>query len=278
MYQTNVVKLGFTCEYVMYSILSISALHLSRLTIEKEHHFLSQALNLHHLALITGAPSLVSITDENCSCIYIFTVLTFIFDLARAHACDTVLSGEKVDLVDWVFILRGTRTVFESSSEALLRDGPLGPLFTIGERRAQTQASSSAQTDHLWELQRLINDTTTNSDEINTYNLSIDNLRRTFNMVFNKDPDTYEATDVLLWLYRLSDHFVELLSQRKPEALVILAHFSILLKELDNRWWIHGWSKRLISQIYEAISEEYRLGIVWPIKEIGWIPERTLVS
>lgn len=194
------------------------------------------------------------------------------FDSARRRECDTLFSDENTGLVEWISVLRGTRAVIESSSQTLLHDGPLGPLFTIGQRRVQAQASSSAHTDYLCELQRLVNEATTNSDEIDTYNQSINSLRLTFNVVFNKQPDTYEDTDVFVWLYKLSDHFLELLSQKKPEALVILAHFSVLLKQLDDRWWINGWSTRLISQIYRALGEEYRLWIVWPIREVGWVP------
>ncbi|KAH9221946.1 hypothetical protein DL95DRAFT_381241 [Leptodontidium sp. 2 PMI_412] len=272
MYQTAVVKIGCTCDYVMYSILSISALHLSRLNAEQERHFLSQALDLHHLALTTGSLALQNITNENCSNLYIFSVLTFMFDSARRREFDTLVPEEDTSLTEWISVLRGTRAVIDSSSRALLQDGPLGPLFTIGARRAQAQALSSTHTDHLWELQRLVNEVATSSDEIHTYNLSIDTLRLAFNVVFNKQPDTYEATDVFVWLYKLSDHFLELLSQRKPEALAILAHFSVLLKELDDRWWINGWSKRLISQVYGALGEEYRQWIVWPTREIGWMP------
>ncbi|KAH8588277.1 hypothetical protein B0O99DRAFT_677554 [Bisporella sp. PMI_857] len=272
MYQTTVVKIGCACDYVMYSILSISALHLSRLNADQERHLLSQALDLHHLAITTGLPALQNITAENCTCLYIFSVLTFIFESARRSKIHTLFSEEDTGLIGWVSVLRGSRAIIESSSRALLQDGPLGPLLAAGARRARIQASSSAHTDHLRELQSLVNEAPASSDEIQTYNLSIDSLRLTFNVVFKKPPDTYEATDVFVWLYKLSDHFLELLSQRKPEALAILAHFSVLLKELDDRWWINGWSERLISQIHGVLGEEHRLWIVWPIREIGWMP------
>ena len=77
---------------------------------------------------------------------------------------------------------------------------------------------------------------------------------------------------VFVWLYRLSDEFVLCLQQRKPIALVILAHIVVLLNDLSSFWWIGGWIDHIMSEVYAALTEEYRTWMRWPIEEIGWLP------
>jgi hypothetical protein len=56
------------------------------------------------------------------------------------------------------------------------------------------------------------------------------------------------------------------------EAVVIFAHFSILLKHHESHWWLQGWAEHLISRAYEILDDEHRSWIEWPMREVGWMP------
>lgn len=272
LYQTSVLKIGLECDYVMHSILSMSALHLARLKPDQERYYLTQALDLHRASLTGGSAAVSNVTPGNCVHLYVFSIFTFMFALARPRESNAFLLEGETGLGQWLFMFRGTRIVVESSDQSLLREGILGPMFKIGRQRVELQASSSSQVDHLWMLQRLVNETKCSNEELRTYNTAIDDLRRSFNVLYNQNPHTCEAADVFLWLYKLSDAYLHLLHQRRPEALAIFAYFCVLLKLLDTSWWVQGCSTHLISQIHGALDEEHRLWITWPIREIGWIP------
>jgi hypothetical protein len=273
LWQTNVPQVGFTCDYVMHSILSLSALHLAHFKPEQRGFFLAQAMELHHLALAKGSVMLSHVTSDNHTELYLFSVLACFFALARPRDKDSFLLEPGTGLAEWLFMFRGTRIVIESSNPAKLHSGPLGPMFVMGARRAQSQTSSSEQLDHpLRDLQTLFAETTTDVDMLSTYNFCVEELLKSFNVIYDQDPKLYDVTDVFIWLYRVPNEYLGFLHERKPEALSIFAYFCVLLKQLNARWWLEGWSIHLISQIYAALDEEHRLWISWPIRELGWIP------
>ncbi len=70
----------------------------------------------------------------------------------------------------------------------------------------------------------------------------------------------------------MDDGFIEMLDQRSPPALVIFAHFVVLLKYLGSCWWMQGWSTHLLQEIWSLLDQEHRVWIRWPIEEIGWLP------
>lgn len=256
----------------MLSILALSALHLAHLKPDHDPSYLDQAITLHNAALSKGSPALSNITTENGENLYLFATLTCFFALGRPRQAGEFLLEGDTGLAEWLVMFRGTRTVAESLDQTSLYTGPLGPIFAEGARRAFLQFSAPTQVDHLWMLQHVINDTTSNRDERTVYNLTIDGLRQAFNLVYNQNTHPIESSDVFVWLYRASDEYLVLLGQRKPEALAIFGYFCVLLKKFDAMWWVHGLAEYFISQIHNVLNESHRLWINWPMKEIGWIP------
>lgn len=53
----------------------------------------------------------------------------------------------------------------------------------------------------------------------------------------------------------VSRRFVELLEERQPRALAILACFMALLRSLDGVWWLHGMSRREVPGILSLLHE-----------------------
>jgi hypothetical protein len=227
---------------------------------------------LHQAALSKGTPALSNITFEGNEDLCLFAQLTCIFALGRPRAEGEFLFEGNSGLAEWLVMFRGARTVFESLDTVSLHAGPLGPMFAAGVRRAQLQSSAPTQIDHLWMLQRVINDTTCVREERIVYNVTLDQLREPFNLTYNQGVYSIESSDVLRWLYVVSEEYLELLSQRKPEALAIFAYYCVLLKKLDALWWVQGLGEKLISQIHNVLDESSRLWINWPMREIGWIP------
>ncbi|RDW60828.1 hypothetical protein BP6252_12211 [Coleophoma cylindrospora] len=278
LWQTTVVQIALKYDYLMQGLLSITSFHLAFLKPAQRDHYISQALDLHHSALAKGVPALSNITAENTEAVYMFSMLTFVFSFARPRGPDDALLGRGSNLGEWLVMFRGLRTVVESLDMSILTAGPIGPMLLIGSRRTAYHHSVSIQVDHLWTLQRFINESTCDTDERQTYSKTIDQLRVSYNVVYSPESaECYsigppEATDSFVWLYRLSDHFLKLLGEKKQESLAILAYFCVLLKRHDAVWWVHGWSEHLISQIHQRLDEEHRLWINWPIREIGWLP------
>lgn len=55
----------------------------------------------------------------------------------------------------------------------------------------------------------------------------------------------------------VSKRLVELLGERRPRALAILACFLALLKVVDNVWWLHGMARREVLGIVSLFNSDY---------------------
>lgn len=80
-----------------------------------------------------------------------------------------------------------------------------------------------------------------------------------------------ETGMVLLWAYSLSKQFHEDLIAHRPAALILLAHFCVLLHVIDHCWFINGAGRQLLEDIERHIHPGFREWLVWPKR---WVFER----
>lgn len=66
--------------------------------------------------------------------------------------------------------------------------------------------------------------------------------------------------------------FAELIRRRVPQALIVLSYYCVLLDVLDTRWWISGWSSRVITDIMGSLDEPWKHWIEWPVESILYKP------
>ena len=72
------------------------------------------------------------------------------------------------------------------------------------------------------------------------------------------------------WPVIISEHALHSLERREPLALVILAHFTILLKSGRRCWWLAGWDKAILRSIETELADkpDHYQWLTWPRNEI----------
>lgn len=85
-----------------------------------------------------------------------------------------------------------------------------------------------------------------------------------------------EAWDILVWQWTQGKDFLPLLETVPPpqEALVIFAYCLLVLRKLENQWWVEGWANHLMGKTWAWLDEEHRHWVGWATEEMGWIPPR----
>jgi hypothetical protein len=68
----------------------------------------------------------------------------------------------------------------------------------------------------------------------------------------------WEGIDAFIWIYRCIDGFLPLLQLLTQEALVILAHFCVMIKKSETQWWMQGWTNRIMSEGYGRMDGEHK--------------------
>jgi hypothetical protein len=71
------------------------------------------------------------------------------------------------------------------------------------------------------------------------------------------------------WSFRIPAGFLELLEARQPFALVVLAHYAVILHHLRDSWWMGSWATRILLEIGDLLKPEWRALIGWPADAMG---------
>lgn len=71
---------------------------------------------------------------------------------------------------------------------------------------------------------------------------------------------------VTSWPIEINAKFDDLVSKRHPAALVIMAYYACMLNLASDLWWVGDWPKTLIRQIVQALGEEWREFLEWPLE------------
>jgi hypothetical protein len=287
-WRVQIPRLAFSYDFVMHGILALSALHLAQSQPSpRKEMYIAEGQSLHQTGLRIATTLLPHVTKDNCAPLWIFNAITSLVSLASPRQPGDILLVGPHGVAEWLQLLRGTQSMI-MLNEANLRAGPLGPMFISGRNRSMLRAAhardQTIESKHLSDLMSLISQPQVAISDSNllsstqsklapshlaAYTTAIDELRPSFNIAYAPNFQTYESADVFIWLFRITDSFLDLLVEKRQEALVIFAHFCVVLKRFDSTWYMNGWYEHLLSQIWEMLDEVHRLWIRWPIEETG---------
>ncbi|KAL2147307.1 hypothetical protein VTI28DRAFT_10297 [Corynascus sepedonium] len=76
------------------------------------------------------------------------------------------------------------------------------------------------------------------------------------------------------WLYCMQPEFVSCIRRSEPCALLVLAHYAILLNRgaVRGGWYIDGWREHIVKRIAEILAgqgDEYRKWMRWPAEQVA---------
>lgn len=73
----------------------------------------------------------------------------------------------------------------------------------------------------------------------------------------------------LLWILKFPSEYLALLERRDPLALIVLAHYCVVMYHLRERWWMSDWGVRGLHEICELLGREGPRTISWAIDAVG---------
>jgi hypothetical protein len=74
-----------------------------------------------------------------------------------------------------------------------------------------------------------------------------------------------------IWPMKLTSSFLSILCTHRhphPAALILLAHYCLVLRYLDGCWYFCGGAKKLLSSVLQRLGDRWRGCVEWPVREI----------
>ena len=262
LWQVHAVRLGFKHEFLLRGILAVAALHLGYLLPDMRSAYELKASTHQEIALQSFQDTLARVDESNCHALFTFSCLIIIMAFASPRKEDP-----QTEILHWFHLLRGCNSVLQLHWD-LLRNSFLSPLLEEMSYTVTKAAHNVPDTDRIMDLQTVCCNPAQQSREVSqAYQLAIHELLKVFiqaSVVRSRGEGTVLAT--LVWPINLSPKYLELLAEQQAEAMVILAHYCILLHWADeeDEWFLRGWARYTLDTIKASVGESWHESLAWP--------------
>jgi hypothetical protein len=278
-----IVHHAFEHEFLMHELLSISALHLSRLKAQDAQQYLYASDTHRSKGLALFQLAISSLNESNCQACFLFSTLTFIhawaaqdmnkpsnlFFIPSQH-----IAGSQVE-IKWVQLHRGSRMILHSMFPQI-RNGDLQPFFSQWEVLGRQKEDELEERDRgsFDDFREALTLSPILEFQKDVLLESLDQLRRIFCiMSFYRHVSKLSA--VMSWFMTISDDYLIMLENKMPEALVMVAFYAVAIKRLPHMWWLEGKSENLLQTVLDELGNSWESYTRWPIEQILGFPSAT---
>lgn len=261
--------------FLMHTILALAALHkislASTTTTTNNADLALVALNHHHRALSLSKPAIDNFDATSANAIFAFSAIGALVLLAMPVYFDTPpLADPITDISALGAVMRGTSTVVRTGLH-WITSGPLAAQLRLGflDRPAPLPPETEAALGLVDEaIKRRFQGARNAAELLTSYSYTLDRLKLTFGVVLAQE---HEKGIELTWLAMGRADFAKQLEEREGLALVLLAHYAVLLHGARDVWCCKGWGRALVEAIGEALPPEggWEGLMAWPRKEVG---------
>ncbi|KAH8819927.1 hypothetical protein F5884DRAFT_762171 [Xylogone sp. PMI_703] len=280
-FQVNFVQEAINYPFLMYEILSLSALHLAYLRPDRASIYRNIATSHHATALSLGQAELRGISSENCHACFAFSTMIYIHAWASQGAegaSNLFFRSESLDDVgiQIVKLHRGALAVIDGNIFQLVINGPLGPLLEAWRDFDKMKGSQPPlppdEQRHLEALAEAWNARSARQLPLPLPHIEIlEKTLFTLKMVFSLSAYNREISSLssaISWLTMIPDEFIALVEQKIPEALLLVATYCVLLKRVEYMWWVKGKSRYLLERVLAELGQGWERWTYWPIEEV----------
>lgn len=263
-WRVDAPQVAFQHDFFMRGILAISALHLALLRPKQHDHFTQVAVKQQDAALSSFRPLMSSISETNCDAFFGLSSLIVVYGFESPKASDSLgmFSYTGQDSDEWLPLIRGVNSIIQTVWPWIKR-GRLSGLLHDHQQESPQADLPPVLKDQLSHLETMVENASEGQEAINAYKAAVGLLRMFFIRINNRPDYECEVSIAFLWPVMVPQEYISLVNLRKPQALVILAHYCIILHHLNDYWWMRGWAMHIIKTIQHELDDEWRPWTSW---------------
>ncbi|CEL04114.1 hypothetical protein ASPCAL05246 [Aspergillus calidoustus] len=254
------INYGLAAPYLMNELLALAALHLSIIRTPQKEFYRYHSAQLQNHTLRLFHETKLAHSGQVSVPAFCFSSI-----LGLHLLCDTLAfrDDDFQDFLDrfihYLRIHRGVRTIIKGNW-GFLKQTSLGGVLTEGEARLDNELGHE---EVCGRLLGLIKKAKLGPVTTRIYEQAIEALQRSMNA--SKDDTAgggrHGAT---AWPVMVSVEYTDMLVERRPEALVILAHYAVLLYRCRDMWIFDDGGRFLIGSVARYLGAEWREWMEWP--------------
>jgi len=282
-WQTIVPQLASNHCFLKHGILACTAMHRAHQIPAERQRYQFIAAYHQNIALPEFRSLIGNVTERTCSALLAFSYLLILNTIASDDQDENLLlvgGKNEASLPDWLQVIRGSCSLFGNCCKIIL-NGPISPLATEATAgHSPTPEPEEPESEDAVRLDLLFRVPFLGQSSIakriaevkpSPFPGALMKLQEAFSkiQVARSVSKCTLWTVIYAWPAQVSQDYLDLLKDRDPPALILLAHYCILLEPLESTWYMHGFRKRLLSRIYHQLDPEWQKWLQWPVEEIG---------
>jgi hypothetical protein len=281
LFRITFVEIALECPFLMHEILSLSGLHLAYTSPNQADIYRDAAVDHHAKALSLFQPQIANLTSENCHACFAFSTILSILTWAFQSSDDNSNPFFKFKSpaepeyaqIHWMKVHRGSHAVIDAAWP-WIETGPLSPLLRPwkGLRASDPTPLTLFEKTHLDALAETWNTRSAHQSSVpfaqkEILETTLQTLRRVFS-ISNTSAEISRPAATIAWMTLIPVEFVQMTEEMVPEALLILAHYCVLLKRMEYLWWVKGKAYNLLQTIRNTLGDRWERWLQWPIDEV----------
>jgi hypothetical protein len=256
------IKHALAMPCLMHQTLAVSALHLSTQDNKSRQFYRDYAAGLQNraLSLFHESNPKLEVTQSNSVGMFLFSSSVGLHLL-----CDT-LCHQRHNIEEFTDRFTGCLSVYRGVMAVLNQCGHLMSETELGPH-LKSQALPQLAGEPGLEcaaLRDLINAGNIDSPTREAYREAVLCLQQVFDAHRYVPENIIRIPQVIAWLVLVSPEFVDGLRQRQVEALIILAHYAVLLHRGRRLWIIGGGGRFLIESICGTLGPNWQEWLKFP--------------
>jgi hypothetical protein len=261
----NLMQLALSKSYLLYSLLALSALHLFSENRSRMELF-ARASFLHDAALRLVQPHITNFTEDDSIAVMVFSGMAATIELGQfvLNPNQTVESPSPIDkILDCFQMSKGVRIVMTPHWRHL-HGSWIQPFLRVEDNREEILPILDKEFPSLSIIRCLV----LSQDKKEQREACLYAVERVFLYIclikfsLKSHPTCVKLIDA--WPVEVDNAYEMMVLQRKPVALVILAHYAVLLSLKENAWWLPGLPRKLLEQIDGILGEPWAQLLSWP--------------
>lgn len=289
----GVLEAAFSSPCLMNALLAVAALHLSHVRPAQGAYYHHQAVHFHTHALSIFNQERPRVTPENCVSLLVFGQLTSLQVLYETTLnCDEDKSKfEPLNrFLEYIKVYRGVVLIAKEAWQALLQS-KLRSIFTASAGIADYRSSGGSQTSELRsvisisraldrEQKQLCLEATDRLQWI--FSPSGPDSRKSHSPAGPGGPgedegrEMHSLTLVHAWPCLAHEAVLDLLCNKTPEALLMLAYYGVLMHQHRHFWTYANVGQILVRTIARYLGPDWQHFMVWPLAQVDRDQDRPM--
>jgi hypothetical protein len=253
--------------YLMYQLLAFSARHLAHLHPDRAAFYQHQAVTLQTRGLsLFNSARRHQIAAVNCVALLLYSsVLAHHLLTDMLHASETQLESFIGRYAQCVEMHRGIITV-SSAAWPLLNHTELQPVLS-GSAEVMNR---TPQGTHCQRLYDMLDASTLDLPAKEVLREAVPLLQVGFDLALDREEPRYDEDNgvryhmIFCWMLKLSPEYIRMLTERQPEALVIMTYYALLLHYGRSSWQVGNSGQHLMQLIGDYLGSDYNDWLEYP--------------